>query len=464
MPGCDTHAVAIALDGGFPEGSAGTTADSQRRIVFGRRHDAPDEPAATLTRTYPVDSSAPAADRAMEGMAQVGRVSATGVAAATGRMGQDFSARLIKESFAHVMTNPQISMEYFYSHLFAQAPEIRSFFPLAMNDLQERVFAALARLVWSMDAPESHAAFLRQTALDHRKFGIRDKHHQSFFSALLATVRHFAGPDWTDEAAAAWAGALHDADLIMRDAIGAEAKTQPPWWLGEVVAHDLRTATCAVLTIRPDQPLRYLPGQYVDVQVTRWPRQWRSYSVANAPRPDGLLDLHVRAVRGGMVSSALVHRVGVGECVLLGRARGEMTPPPAGDRDLLCVAGGTGLAPIKAIVESVIASAGSGRARNITLLFGARRQAELYDLPDLMRMQAEYPALSVVPVVSAEPEYGGLRGPLPNVLATRDDVADCEIFVSGPAGLVAATQRVLAGRIEVEHFHHDPPGALSDPR
>jgi NAD(P)H-flavin reductase/hemoglobin-like flavoprotein len=394
-------------------------------------------------------------------MAQVGRLSSPEVAAATERMSHDFSARLIKESFAHVMTNPQISMEYFFSHLFAQAPEIRSFFPLAMNDLQQRVFAALARLVWSMDEPESYAAFLRQTALDHRKFGIRDKHHQSFFSALLATVRHFAGPDWTSEAAAAWAGALHDADVIMRAATSAEAKDHPPWWLGEVVAHDLRTATCAVLTIRPDQPLSYLPGQYVDVQVSRWPRQWRSYSVANAPRPDGLIDLHVRAVRGGMVSSALVHRVGVGECVLIGRARGEMTAPPEGDRDLLCVAGGTGLAPIKAIIESVLASAGSGRQRKITLLFGARRQAELYDLPDLTMMQAEYPALSVVPVVSAEPEYGGLRGLLPDILAARDDAADCEIFVSGPAGLVVATQRVLAGRVAVELFHHDPLGALS---
>ena len=407
---------------------------------------------------------AAAADRAAEGMARAGRMTVAGAAAGAERMSQDFSARLIKESFAHVMTNPQESMEYFYSHLFAQAPEIRSFFPLALNDLQERVFAGLARLVWSMDAPESCAAFLRQTALEHRKFGIRDKHHQSFFSALLATVRHFAEPDWTSETEEAWAGALHDADGIMRAAIAAEAKTQPPWWLGEVVAHDLRTATCAVLTIRPDQPLCYLPGQYVDVQVARWPRQWRSYSVANAPRPDGVLDLHVRAVRGGMVSSALVHRVGVGECVLLGRARGEMTPPPAGDRDLLCVAGGTGLAPIKAIVESVIASAGSGRPRKITLLFGARRQAELYDMPDLMRMQAEYPALTVVPVVSAEPECGGLRGPLPDVLATRDDVADCEIFVSGPAGLVAATERILAGRIDVEQFHHDPLAALSGPR
>jgi NAD(P)H-flavin reductase len=312
-----------------------------------------------------------------------------------------------------------------------------------------------------MDAPEACAAFLRQIALDHRKFGIRDKHHQSFFSALVATVRHFSGPDWSSETQAAWAGALHDADVIMREAAGADAAAHPPWWLGEVVAHDLRTASLAVLTIRPDQPLDYLPGQYVDVQVPRWPRQWRSYSVANAPRPDGLLDLHVRAVRGGMVSSALVHRVGVGECVLLGRARGEMTAPADGGRGLLCIAGGTGLAPIKAIIESVIAAAGAGPARAITLLFGARREAELYDLPDLLRMQAEYPALSVVPVVSAEPDYNGVRGLLPDIVAARPDLADCEIFVSGPAGMVTETERVLAGRVAIDQFRHDP---LSGPR
>jgi len=69
--------------------------------------------------------------------------------------------------------------------------------------------------------------------------------------------------------------------------------------VGEIIAHDRRSVSVAVLTIRPDKPLPYRPGQYVPVQVTKWPRVWRPYSIANAPRADSLIELHVRAVPAG---------------------------------------------------------------------------------------------------------------------------------------------------------------------
>jgi ferredoxin-NADP reductase len=125
----------------------------------------------------------------------------------------------------------------------------------------------------------------------------------------------------------------------------ADEDQQPPWWIGEVVRHDLRGPNLAVLTIRPDQPLPYRPGQYLAVQVPRWPRVWRNFSIANAPRENGLVDLHVRAVPGGLVSGSLVHSMQPGDTLLLGQAEGEMTAPADPDTDLLCVAGGTGLPP-----------------------------------------------------------------------------------------------------------------------
>ena len=80
-----------------------------------------------------------------------------------------------------------------------------------------------------------------------------------------------------------------------------------------------------------------------------------------------------------------------------------MTPTGSG-RDILCVAGGTGLAPIKAILEHVIAS---GQRPNIHLLYGARHAHELYDLTDLVRMESAFPWLRVLPVVSDQPGYDG---------------------------------------------------------
>ncbi len=168
--------------------------------------------------------------------------------------------------------------------------------------------------------------------------------------------------------------------------------------------HDQRTQTVAVLTIRPDRPLSYQPGQYVSVQVPKWPRVWRKYSIANAPRENSLIDLHVRAVPGGMVSTALVSHSGAGDTVTLSAARGDLRGPADADRDLVCVAGGTGLAPLKAIVESIVGGARQGKRRSITLYVGARRGGDLYHMRDLATLRLAYRALTLVPVAEADLE------------------------------------------------------------
>jgi len=379
-------------------------------------------------------------------------------AAAAGIPGEpaQFNAWLVKESFAHVLADTQKAMEYFYAHLFVQNPEIRALFPFAMGDMREAVFQALSQLIWIMDSPEAYAAYLRQIGRDHRKFGVKDKHHDAFFESLLVTVEHFGGAEWTAETKAAWQAVLDDAKAVMRAAAAADASRQPAWWVGEVTRHERRTDSIAVLTIRPDRPLSYVPGQYLGVQVLRWPRAWRNFSVANAPRSSGLLDLHVRAVPGGLVSNALVHHVGAGSTVLLGQACGAMTVQQGPARDLVCVAGGTGLAPIKAIIEGVTGGASYGRRRNITLFVGARRQEDLYDMADLRVLQSAYPALLVIPVVSHDLGFPGTTGLLPEVVRRHSSFENTDVFISGPDDMVRETERVLARRVAADQIYRDP--------
>jgi hemoglobin-like flavoprotein len=213
-------------------------------------------------------------------------------------------------------------MEHFYARLFVCHPEIRSMFPHAMHDHMERVFDALARIVWHIDNPDSLVDYLSQLGRGHRKFGVKERHYEPFLTVLAETVRHFNSRNWTAKTQAAWDAALARVSAGMLAAAERDAALQPPWWVGEVVQHDLRRPDLAVLTIKPDQPLRYTPGQYVAVQVPRWPRVWRNFSIANAPRENGLIDLHVRGVRGGMVSGSLVHNTRPGDT----RRRGH---PPA---------------------------------------------------------------------------------------------------------------------------------------
>jgi NAD(P)H-flavin reductase/hemoglobin-like flavoprotein len=367
----------------------------------------------------------------------------------------DFEPRLVKESFAHLMSEGPSTMEYFYARLFAADPDIRALFPMTMTAQRERAFALLARLVWSLDNEPGCVEILDQLGRDHRRFGVTDRHFSTFFATLRDTARHFIGSDWTPDIAAAWQGMLDFVSARMKAAAARDAKVSPRWWTAEIVSHELRSPGVAVLRLRPSQPLPYQAGQYVPVQVTRWPRVWRRYSIASAPRRGGLLELHVRAVPGGLVSNTLVYHSDVGDSVLLGAAEGTMTLTGS-DRDLLCVAGGTGLAPIKAIIEQALATPLPNRARKITLFLGARQHFDLYDIDDLQLLESACPTLRVIPVLSEEPGYNGLTGRLPDVVHGHGLFENAEAYVCGPAGMVTRTAALLAASIPQSQLHHDP--------
>ena len=140
--------------------------------------------------------------------------------------------------------------------------------------------------------------YLEQLGRAHRKFGVRDG--TTACSAARCWPRCTGSPrtGWDEAAQQAWERAFDHAVDIMIDAAARDAEHAPAWWIATVTAIELRGPDVALLTVAPEQPLRYRPGQYVSVQTPHWPRLWRRYSIANAPRPDGSLRLHVRAVAG----------------------------------------------------------------------------------------------------------------------------------------------------------------------
>jgi NAD(P)H-flavin reductase/hemoglobin-like flavoprotein len=348
------------------------------------------------------------------------------------------------------------AMTYFYGHLFAIEPQTRAMFPPAMDAQRARFYQALSRIVLSGGETEL-TAYLEGLGRAHRKFGVDKEHFDAFRQALTATWQRYAPEAWTDAAADAWDDRFDRAAGIMIGAAERDAAHAPPWWLAEIVAHEVRGADVAVLTLAPSQPLRYLPGQHISVQTPRWPRLWRNYSIANSPREDGTLTIHVRAVPGGLVSAALVHHVAVGDTLLLGAPAGSMTADPAAARDVLCLAGGTGLAPVKAVIEAIIGTRGTGRRREIVLYHGARRAAVFYDLPDLQRMEVAYPWLQVIPVVSEEPARDAIHATIPDVVA-QATLDNRDIYVSGPDEMIAKTVSELKNRgVPEDLIHYDSP-------
>jgi NAD(P)H-flavin reductase/hemoglobin-like flavoprotein len=369
----------------------------------------------------------------------------------------DFDTDLIRDSFTQLIASGAEAAEYFYRRFFAASPDVESLFSIDLTAQRERFLSTLSRITQSLDPGSDPAELLARIGRENRKFGVTDRYYAAFAIALEQTVRHFSNPSWSGSVAAAWERALGYISATMRAAAAADAAVAPAWWIAEIAAHELRAPGVAVLKVAPTQPLHYRAGQYLWVQVTRWPRVWRRFSAATAPRPGGLIELQVRAVPGGLVSNSLVHHSTAGDTIILGPAEGSMALADS-DRDLLCVAGGTGLAPIKAIVEQAIDEARTGRARKITLFYGARQHFDLYDAHDLQLLAAAYPALRVIPVLSDEPGYSGLTGLLPEVVHAHGSAMfrNCEAYICGPPSMVSRTAALLAGSIPPGQIHHDP--------
>ena len=317
-------------------------------------------------------------------------------------------------------------------------------FPAAMDAQRHRFYRALYRIAVTRDGRLDE--YLAELGRAHRKFGVRKEHYAAFRTALLAAANRFTppGPVAGDAAAGtAWLADFDRAADLMIGAADDDAARAPAWWTAEVTAHEQRTPQVAVLTVRPGEPFPYLPGQHLSVQTPRWPRLWRRYSIANAPRADGSLTLHVRAIDGGLVSTTLVHHLTPGDTLLLGPAGGGMTADTESGRPVLCLAGGTGLAPLKAIAEAIgRAAEPGGKRRDIVLYHGARTRNGLYDLPALRRMELDYPWLEIVPATSVERVTGAAYGTIP-ALAEKARWDGSDVYISGPDAMILAAVEAL---------------------
>ncbi len=216
-----------------------------------------------------------------------------------------------------------------------------------------------------------------------------------------------------------------------------------------------------MLTLRPDQAYPFVAGQYTSVETRWWPRVWRNYSFAAAPRGDGLLTFHVRAVPAGWVSNALVNRAAVGDVIRLGPPAGSMTVDHTADSGLLCLGGGTGIAPIKALVEDV---AEHGAGRRVEVFYGARRRNDLYELDTLRAMERAHSWLSVRTVVADTPS-DALTGPLPEAVRAHGPWEAYDAYLSGPPGMVRSSVDTLVRIGMPSHrIRHDlAVGAPPDP-
>lgn len=355
-------------------------------------------------------------------------------------------AILIRRTMAEIAPVSDKVTSYFYALLFVRHPELRDLFPAAMDSQRDRLLKALLTAAEHMDNAAVLTDYLQNLGRGHRKYGTQPAHYPAVGEALIGALTRYATNTWDAETEAAWIRTYTTISQIMIDAAAENERQAPAWWHGEVVSHDLRTPDIAVITVRPDRPYAFLAGQYTSLETPWWPRIWRHYSFAGAPRSDGLLSFHVKAVPAGWVSNALVHHARPGDVLRLGPPAGSMTVDHTTDNGLLCLGGGTGIAPIKALVEDV---AEHGERRPVEVFYGARTDYDLYDIDTMLRLQQTHPWLHVRPLVDGRAQF-------PDAVREYGPWYEYDAYLSGPPGMIRSGVDALRGLgIPSDRIRHD---------
>lgn len=225
--------------------------------------------------------------------------------------------------------------------------------------------------------------------------------------------------------------------------------------VGRIVGKEQVTPDIARLTAQLEAPLAYQAGQFADVAIEGLDDVRRSYSFATPASADGVVRFFIRKVPGGRFSSLVNDGDVVGRTIRLDGPHGDFWLRP-GDAPLVFVAGGSGLAPILAILRDAVAR---GVARPVTLLFGARTERDLYALDEIAAIALDWPApFRFVPVLSAADDdatWTGARGLVTDELPGHLS-ADAHAYLCGPPAMIdAAIALITKSGVPREHIHFD---------
>ena len=218
-----------------------------------------------------------------------------------------------------------------------------------------------------------------------------------------------------------------------------------------------RTPRIVELLLRPlGQPLRYWPGQYVMLGDESAGIPPRCYSIANAPRADGEIVLQITRAEGGVTSMWVHDTLKSGDMVKLSGPYGTFIGDPSVDTPVLCMAAGSGLAPILALADAALRR---GYRQPVTLLFSACTADDVYSRGLMAYWQAKHRNFKFLTTLTREQQDGpvkeGLRGRIPVVLPTLfKDLSAHSVFIAGSPAFVedcAHAAKALGARDELIH-------------
>lgn len=214
------------------------------------------------------------------------------------------------------------------------------------------------------------------------------------------------------------------------------------------VTHDIKR----IRLVTEDGSFRFSAGQYARLTFSGAPP--RDYSMASHPN-EKEIEFHIRRVPEGRTSSHIASSAKIGDLVRLEGPFGSSYLREEHAGPIVCVAGGSGLAPIKSIVETALSG---GMRQPITVYFGARSEDDLYLLDLFAKLEHGHDNIRFIPVLSSPSGPTDRRRGLVSE-AMMQDLSDCDgwkAYVAGPPLMVEAVGAVLTGQgLRADDIHAD---------
>ena len=224
---------------------------------------------------------------------------------------------------------------------------------------------------------------------------------------------------------------------------------------GTVAAQEALTHDITRLRLRMDSHFPYQAGQYAELAIESLPEVFRSFSFASPAQLDGHLEFFIRMVKGGLLTEYIQQNSLEGRAVTVRGPQGDFYLRPS-SAPLLFIAGGSGLAPIKASLEE---AQQQNVQRDAVLLFGARQLRDLYLMAELAELGARWQgSFQLIPVLNEEPEssaWQGARGLVTDHIAALWQPT-MHAYLCGPPPMVdAASATLIELGMDTQHIHSD---------
>jgi Na+-transporting NADH:ubiquinone oxidoreductase subunit F len=197
------------------------------------------------------------------------------------------------------------------------------------------------------------------------------------------------------------------------------------------------------------ETIRFKAGQYMQLKAPPYgdvkEETFRAYSIASAPSDDAAVELIIRLVPEGIVTTYVFEHMNEGDAATLNGPYGDFFLQES-DREIVFIAGGSGLAPIRSIVLDMIDKGITHRKARF--FFGAVGLRDLYYVEEFERIAAEHPWFEFIPALSGDEEgHDYQRGLITDVVDRHYEGFDNhEAYLCGSPGMIDACIRVLTGK------------------